>query len=488
MKVKSKSLKITIFVILASILLFSFCTVWADINSDVEAWKSKIESAGNKVQRYRFKANGKEEFRYALKIPSPGGNNIVRTPIGTYVHQDISGDHIVTTTNLKLYAKITYNGQVVSSGTKDAAIVFTNSNDDMLVLDGVKFDNKKNKVFWENGPEEGVSESDFINNLKIEITIKTSAGQTLSTCTLGHSNSSPDHHGEDIWTRLKEIIEAFFDFLKDIISTIINFILMAIARGIKALIEAAVGKGVTLYTIIFNKTPRFTIDFWSIPNKVAGDPTLTTEETALLSSVAGIMKPVIDYWYRTFRSIAIICYLILLLYVGIRILIASTAMRLEDLKERLNTWITGLVILLFFPIVMKYLVDINNLVVKAIENKGTAVVGTPLDQKQDVMEKVYDYCDKNNNIPLTICYMIMLGELILLIIAYYKRAFMIGFLITFFPIVCIKHLFDGIHAGRKRSCSGSMDERILCACLHAVNTCSYLFCVDRWCRRGICVW
>ncbi|MBR3281065.1 MAG: hypothetical protein IKI57_04415 [Clostridia bacterium] len=222
---------------------------------------------------------------------------------------------------------------------------------------------------------------------------------------------------------------------------IINFILLAIAKGIHALINYAVGEEVTLHTIIFGYSKKFTIDFWSISS---GD-----------GSIAGAMKGVISYWYVSFRSIAIICYLILLLYLGIKMLLSNNATRLEDIKERLNVWLSGVIILLFFPIVMRYIYVINEVAVKAVEQRG--LTGTYDPDHDDLMDNIRIYCtnEDQSNIPLTICYMVMLGELILLIINYYKRAFMVGFLITFFPIVCIKHLFDGINVNGKGHALGA---------------------------------
>ena len=432
----------------------SYCAN-ADMQAAVESWIGNLGSNVT-VERYRYKANGKEEFRYAVQIPDPpSGSNIVRTPQGEYYYlQKDSSGAITASIKINLTAKFTYNGQSWTG----SGIVFTNSNKDMLVLQSVKRLDNGNVTYQGCPDEDGVPESTFLSGLDVKITAS-GGGITQVVGTMG-LNGSPHHNGEDLWTRLKEIIAAFFEWLKDIVAEIINNILIGIANGIRNCINAAVGSDVTIGKIVYGTTQKFTIDYWHIPVE-----TPANEDDEIFHSVTATMKNVVSYWYNSFRSIAVACYLILLIYVGLRMILATNANRLEDIKERLNVWLSGIVILFFFPYVMRYMVEINQAVVKQIHNKSSeirqGVTGAVQmeAEENDMMEKIRQACIGDNaevkSIPLTLIYIIMLGELILLIIAYYKRAFMIGFLITFFPIVCIKHLFDGIHSQGKGHALGA---------------------------------
>ena len=456
---KINKIVLTIILTLGFVLLINnphYCAN-EDMQAAVNNWLGGGAS-GLTVERYRYKANGKEEFRYAVKIPDPpAGSNIVRTPQGEYYYLQKDGSGAVTASiKINLTAKFTYNGQSWTGN----GIVFTNQNADMLVLQSVKLVNTNPAmVTYQGCPDEnGVSESTFLSGLDVKITAS-GGGITPVVGTLGLSGN-PHKNGEDLWTRLKEIIAAFFEWLKDIVAEIINNILIGIANGIRNCINAAVGSDVTIGRIVYGTSQKFTIDYWHIPAKTpdnAGDEIFT--------SVTAVMKDAVAYWYTSFRSIAVACYLILLIYVGLRMILATNANRLEDIKERLNVWLSGVVILFFFPYVMRYMVEINQAVVTQIHNKSKEIrqgISTVQmeDEENDMMEKIRSVCltggeDGVKSIPLTLIYIIMLGELILLIIAYYKRAFMIGFLITFFPIVCIKHLFDGIHSQGKGHALGA---------------------------------
>ena len=69
-------------------------------------------------------------------------------------------------------------------------------------------------------------------------------------------------------------------------------------------------------------------------------------------SAAETLKEVISSWYKSFRNIAIVCLLSVLVYLGIRILISSTSVDKAKYKESLNNWLVALCLVFVIHFIM----------------------------------------------------------------------------------------------------------------------------------------
>ena len=103
------------------------------------------------------------------------------------------------------------------------------------------------------------------------------------------------------------------------------------------------GSSFTLDGVIFNEYPPTIIDFWGTD----GDYT-------------SAVKSVVNETYKIFRTLAIIMYIIMLIYVAIKIFLSNGK---DKYKELVTNWIMGLVLLFLMPYVMKYILQINNAIV-----------------------------------------------------------------------------------------------------------------------------
>lgn len=260
------------------------------------------------------------------------------------------------------------------------------------------------------------------------------------------------------------------------VSYTVNLVLLPLGDGVLAIASKSVGDIVTLDNLVFGRVERVSINFW---DKV-------TDDDSIRAKMSSIMK----YWYNVFYKIAIIVYMMVLVIVGILVILNSTAEKKAKYKEILVSWVVGVAILTFFPYVMKYVVDINNAFVKLVygwaygnENDVKAesrdlfavddwklfdslgsdefvflVLGRDnitLDSSgrernyQIQMENITDIvmltrllADKLQQVFLSIIYLILLGETMVLLVMYYKRVFMLAFLITIFPLVAMTYVID----------------------------------------------
>lgn len=86
-------------------------------------------------------------------------------------------------------------------------------------------------------------------------------------------------------------------------------------------------------------------------------------------STAKTLQPIISKWYKTFRNIAIVALLSILVYIGIRITLSSVANDKAKYKQMLIDWIVALCLVFLMHYIMAFSISI----VKKINNMLTSV-------------------------------------------------------------------------------------------------------------------
>lgn len=262
----------------------------------------------------------------------------------------------------------------------------------------------------------------------------------------------------------------------------ITKVLLSFGDGVFHIMASAVGESVSIDKLVFNQVSKVSIDYWE-------DFDGTNNE-----QMKAFMKPVVLKWYKVFNKIAIVVYIIVLIYIGVKILLTvATPEKKAGYKEMFTSWVIGVTILFMFPYVMKYIVLINNAVVRTLDQKAEGIgsstsqlanltfwdviteygtsdfvkyVGDP---KTEIMALTRNAADvgtesqikdsatgakvnaKEGNIALAFAYLILLGQTLAILIMYYTRAFMIAFLITIFPLVAMTYAIDKIGDGKNQS-------------------------------------
>lgn len=370
-----------------------------------------------------------------------------------------------------------------------------------LKLEGVSYDSDTETYYYEkNGERQKFSykikngeddiKTSLINNSDGSVYVKLPSGVTyddLQNSTLVVDNDEISLKNGNIRYEQQEITDGdkskwqvLWGLITDTVNTVVNLveatinnILLPFGDGLLYVISRSVGEQVTIDGIIFNSVEKVDANFWA---------------TGSNGSVKNILSKVVTYWYNVFRKIAIVVYMITLVGIGISIMLNSTAQKKAKYKGALMSWVVGVAILFLFPYVMKYTIELNNAVVgkmqKEVQSDGISTSTDNDPDKQPTFGTISDtealktfgnddfifmmsgkYCiDKNGNmdptkindtmmrtrllaqktnkIILTVIYFILIGQTTVLLFAYYKRAFMLAFLITIFPLVAMSYAID----------------------------------------------
>lgn len=283
---------------------------------------------------------------------------------------------------------------------------------------------------------------------------------------INDKNSKIENLSEEspIVKALKSLFDVVFAPVKaalKLLERIVTMIILALGDGILAMVSWAVGEPVTIDGVILGDVKKVSIDFW--------------QDADGIGYMASILKDVVNQWYSVFTDIALAVYVMLLLIVGIKILFASTGAAKAKYKDILKDWVIGICMLLLFPYVMRMLVNINDILVAYVAEAGNAVRTKPIklinDENiassfgsDDFVDQMLEDGENVNNptntmaymrnlartqgrIPLAIVYLILIFQLIVILWVYYKRAFMVAFLIIIFPLVAMTYTIDKMTKG-----------------------------------------
>lgn len=306
--------------------------------------------------------------------------------------------------------------------------------------------------------------------------------------------------------------KSFFQQLEEILAGIVR----GTANGLIKIINWAVGgsSGVTIDDILFNHFEPTKIDYFN-----GGSSNSTRESSENKSadsnnekSLSAVMVDTITTWTNVFTQIAVTGYLAALLYIGIQILFRSTGQRQAEYKRLLVDWVIGIGLLFFFPLVAKYSIEINDALVAQIESaksenavKGSEVsytgggvrslspnattaqkieFGMSMDESPfssdngNYMVKMAKKAESTKRLSYAIVYMIMAWQLLMILITYYRRVFMIGFLLVLFPLVSLSYAFDKIKDGKSQAFDRWAKELMINVFLQTFHALIYVFALN----------
>ena len=236
-------------------------------------------------------------------------------------------------------------------------------------------------------------------------------------------------------------------------------------------------------------------------------PMKLTENIEIISS-ADYLNEVVSKWYVTLKNLAILILLIILIYVGIRIVIGSTAGQKAKYKERLIDWLVALCLLFVMHYIMIFAVDLTQRFTELIstlrEPSGTATIvplkkehiwsieemeegqetgeyteeykafskfGSLNEEKKellwisDIMGKMRILSQISEEgtlkwIGYSICYMVLVIYTIFFSWTYLKRVVYMAFLTIIAPMVAMTYPIDKINDGKAQAFSMWLKEYI----------------------------
>lgn len=220
----------------------------------------------------------------------------------------------------------------------------------------------------------------------------------------------------------------------------ISRLLSAVALGDRANMEdnEQISEFFTIGDLLTNKYPLFNINVFedtpSGPN----------------SELSNTIKDNVSVWYVTIRNIAAVACAITLLYVGIRVAIASTAEDSAKYKKMLMSWLVGAILLFFMHYLVIAIIKVSELFTNFIIN-SIGDNANITEMEVEMLTKIPDDTAKAEGwgklIYLVMNFVLVFYELKFFIM-YLFRVLNIFILIIVSPLMCVTYPIDSIGDGR----------------------------------------
>ena len=203
-------------------------------------------------------------------------------------------------------------------------------------------------------------------------------------------------------------------------------------------------------------------------HKVAGNETKETLDYDAIAPV-NALHDMIATWYKILRNIALIFLLSILVYIGIRIILSSTAADNAKYKKMLVDWVVALCILFALHYIMAGINGAVNMVVDAFTPSNSsdtdAIFGNV--RTQLMSENLSD------QLFYTVLYLVLVIYTLVFTFYYLKRVVYAAFLTLIAPLVALTYPLDRMGDGKSQAFNMWLKEYIANVIIQPVHLLIY---------------
>ena len=179
------------------------------------------------------------------------------------------------------------------------------------------------------------------------------------------------------------------------------------------------------------------------------------------------LQGTIASWYVAIRNLAVVGLLSILVYVGIRIIISSTASDKAKYKQILVDWLIALCILFFMHYIMSFILTMTESVCNAIGGNGDSTITVNIEGEPDKSFKTNllglarfktQYKDFGPKMAYLIMYLALVVYTVVFTWFYLKRLLMMAFLTLIAPAVALTYPIDKMNDGKAQAFDAWLKE------------------------------
>jgi len=202
------------------------------------------------------------------------------------------------------------------------------------------------------------------------------------------------------------------------------------------------------------------------------DENIILDEDGNNFSSASKLQPTISSWYIALRNLAIVGLLCVLVYVGIRIVLSSTAQDKAKYKQLLMDWLIALCLLFFMHYIMSFTLTLVQSISSAIGGSSDdSVIITIVDENDNTIGSFKtnllgaarfktQYNDAGQKITYFLFYMALVAYTAIFTWHYLKRLLMMAFLTIIAPMVALTYPIDKMSDGKAQAFNMWLKEYI----------------------------
>ncbi len=210
-----------------------------------------------------------------------------------------------------------------------------------------------------------------------------------------------------------------------------------------------------------------------IDDQNSEDNLLAIAEDFKGGNAAAVLQPIIAKWYVTLRDVALVGLLIVLVYLGIRMIISSSAEEQAKYKTMIKDWVIAVVVILMIHFIMSVLLTLTNLLIDVCD-VHISVEGDELMNRVRT-EIVHYRRTKELGLRFGYCmvYLVLIWYTIMFSWQYLKRTIYLAFLTVVAPLVGLTYPIDKVKDGQAQALNTWMREYIFNLMLQPVHLLVY---------------
>ena len=196
------------------------------------------------------------------------------------------------------------------------------------------------------------------------------------------------------------------------------------------------------------------------------------------------LRTTISSWYRAFRNIAIVGLLTILVYIGIRVLIGSTAQDKAKYKERFKDWLVGLCLVFFIHYIMvgillitkgitQLLANVNSDYVIGINGVGEGGFLCIKENLTGYVRLMAEGKDLANCFAYVTMYICLVIYTYMFLFKYIKRVLYMAFFTMIAPLVAMTYPLDKLADGKAQGFSMWFREYFMNALIQPIHLIIY---------------
>ena len=203
---------------------------------------------------------------------------------------------------------------------------------------------------------------------------------------------------------------------------------------------------------------------------------------------AKVLGPQVSKWYVAIRNFVLVGLMVVLLYIGIRIVISSTANEKAKYKEHIKDWLVAVILVVFMHYIMAFALTLTEYLTNILNTKNEYIaVKIPEESISDVADALGDDADKYkaadgnyyyytnlmgyarlqqqmlsrdnagnvqfswNYIGYTIIYLVLVIYTVMFLVIYLKRVIYMAFLTMIAPLVALTYPIDKLSDGKAQA-------------------------------------
>lgn len=211
--------------------------------------------------------------------------------------------------------------------------------------------------------------------------------------------------------------------------------------------------------------------------KEAKNVNATKNDRGLIDTLGNIRKEIAK-WFIIIRDISLALNLAVLLFIAIRLAIATVASEKAKYKELLYNWLVSIVILFMLPYIMVFMTEISGALVNIakafMENLESA---NSVSFEDTIISEVIDSYFSSGGFTFAmyvIIFVILIWTEMKFFLMYGKRMLTVFFLVVISPIITVTYSIDKIGDGKAQAFSKWMNEYLNNLFIQPIHCFTYL--------------